>query len=184
MIIKCILLALSASVDALSLGLTYGIKKTHMSKLANIIIFIIVFCSSSISILLGHYISLLFSPTISSVLGAALLILLGIYNLYKSKNNCSTNFDKDNSNFIDNQESIFLGFAVAIDASCVSLSSGIIGYGSFILPIFMGVLHIFFVNCGNIVASSIIKKINISDKTLSTFSGILLILIGVTRLFS
>ena len=28
MIIKCILLALSASIDALALGITYGIKKT------------------------------------------------------------------------------------------------------------------------------------------------------------
>ena len=39
MIFKYILLALSASIDALSLGITYGIKKTKMSKTANIIIF-------------------------------------------------------------------------------------------------------------------------------------------------
>ena len=32
MIIRGILLALSASIDALGLGITYGIKKTKMSK--------------------------------------------------------------------------------------------------------------------------------------------------------
>ena len=49
MILKYILLALSASIDALSLGITYGIKKTQMSKAANIIIFMIVFCCSTIA---------------------------------------------------------------------------------------------------------------------------------------
>ena len=32
MIFKCILLALSASIDALSLGITYGIKHTKISS--------------------------------------------------------------------------------------------------------------------------------------------------------
>ena len=50
MILKYILLALSASIDALSLGITYGIKKTKMSKTANIIIFMIVLVCSNIVI--------------------------------------------------------------------------------------------------------------------------------------
>lgn len=125
MILKCILLALSASIDALGLGITYGIKNTKMSKTSNLIIFAIVFCASGISVLIGHYISLLFSPTFSVSLGASLLMILGIYNIYKATNNinANTNFDLDNSNFIDNKEAIMLGLAVAIDASCVSLSS-------------------------------------------------------------
>lgn len=125
MILKCILLALSASIDALGLGITYGIKNTKMSKTSNIIIFTIVFCASAISVLIGHYISLLFSPTVSVSLGASLLMILGIYNIYKATHNIdsNTNFDLDNSNFIDNKEAIMLGLAVAIDASCVSLSS-------------------------------------------------------------
>ena len=62
MIIKCILLALSASIDALGLGITYGIKKTKMSKSGNLIIFITLFCLSGLSVFIGHYISTLFSP--------------------------------------------------------------------------------------------------------------------------
>ena len=78
MIIKCILLALSASIDALALGITYGIKKTKMSRLGNLIIFITLFCLSGISIFIGHYISILFSPVVSALLGSSLLIFLGI----------------------------------------------------------------------------------------------------------
>lgn len=184
MILKCILLALSASIDALGLGVTYGIKKTKMSKTGNIIIFVTLLILSGFSVLVGHYISILFSPTFSVLLGSTLLILLGVYNIYKAHNNISTNFDTDNSNYIDSKEAFILGLAVAVDASCVSLGSGMIGLGSFILPIFMAILHTFFVNCGNFVATTIVKKLRISNKFLSILSGITLILIGFLRILS
>ena len=184
MILKYILLALSASIDALSLGITYGIKKTKMSKTSNIIIFTIVLICSTIAILAGHFLSLLFSPTFSVLLGSSLLIVLGLYNIYTGfkKSNNFINFDVDSSNYIDNKEAVALALAVAVDASCVSMGAGIIGYVSFILPVFMAVFHTFFVNCGNFVAQSVVKKLNISSNVLSVFSGILLVLIGIFRI--
>ena len=184
MIFKYILLALSASIDALSLGITYGIKKTKMSKIANILIFMIVFCCSTIAIIIGHFLSVLFSPTFSVLLGSSLLIMLGLYNIYKGiqKTNTFINFDVDNSNYIDNKEAIALGLAVAVDASCVSMGAGIIGYISFILPVFMAVFHTFFVNCGNFVAKSAVERLNVPSNVLSILSGVLLVLIGVWRI--
>ena len=184
MIIKYILLALSASIDALSLGITYGIKKTKMSKTANILIFTIVLICSTVAILVGHFLSLLFSPTFSVLLGSSLLIILGIYNIYKGikKSNTFVNFDVDNSNYIDNKEATAIGLAVAVDASCVSMGAGIIGYISFILPIFMAIFHTLFVNCGNFIAKSVVDKLNVPSNILSIFSGTLLILIGISRI--
>jgi len=184
MILRYIVLALSASIDALSLGITYGIKKTKMSKTANILIFMIVLCCSTIAILVGHFLSLLLSPNFSVILGSSLLILLGWYNISKGlkKTNAFINFDVDNSNYIDNKEAIALGLAVAVDASCVSMGAGIIGYISFILPVFMAVFHTFFVNCGNFVAKSVVEKLNVPSNILSIFSGILLVLIGISRI--
>ena len=184
MIFQCILLALSASIDALALGLTYGVKNTKMSTMSNIIIFTIVFISSSVSVLVGHYISILFSPTFSVFLGSSLLILLGLYNIYKAIYipNKSKNFDIDNSNNIDNKEAIALGIAIAVDASCVSLSSGVIGFGTVILPIFMATFHTLFVNCGNYITKSITQKINVSQNILAILSGILLIFLGLSKI--
>lgn len=185
MIIKCILLALSASIDALALGITYGIKKTKMSKLGNLIIFITLFCLSGISVFIGNYISILFSPVVSALLGSSLLIFLGIYNILKVKNdNTVTNFDIDGSNYIDAKEAFILGLAVAVDASCVSLGSGMIGIGSLFLPFLMAIFHTFFVNCGNLVASSITKRFTLPPKLLSNISGVILVFIGLVRLLS
>ena len=184
MIFKYILLALSASIDALSLGITYGIKQTKMSKTGNTIIFMIVLCCSAFAILVGHFLSLLFSYTFSVLLGSSLLMLLGLYNIYKGITNSNTlkNFDVDISNYIDTKEAIMIGLAVAVDASCVSMSVGIIGYISFILPVLMAIFHTFFVNCGNFVAKIVVKQLNIPSNILSIFSVILLVLIGTLRI--
>ena len=144
----------------------------------------VVFFASSISVLVGHYISLLFSPTVSVYLGSSLLIMLGVYNIYKATNKIDSipDFDVDNSNNIDNKEATMLGSDIAVDASCVSLSSGVIGYGNIILPTLMAVFHTFFVNCGNFIAKSVIEKINVPKNILSIFSGTLLILLGILRI--
>ena len=107
-----------------------------------------------------------------------------LYNIYKGlkKSNAFINFDVDNSNYIDTKEAIALALAVAVDASCVSMGAGIIGYISFILPVFMAIFHTFFVNCGNFVAKSAVEKLNVPSNTLSIFSGILLVLIGLFRI--
>lgn len=184
MILKYILLALSASIDALSLGITYGIKRTKMSKISNFIIFVIVFVCSTFALLLGHYISLLFSPTFSLFLGSSLLIMLGVYNISKGMNKSKivNNFDIDNSNYIDNKEAIALALAVAVDASCVSMTCAFIGYTSLILPFFMAFFHTFLVNCGNSTAKFIVEKINVPTNILSILAGTLLVLIGVLRI--
>ena len=182
MIFSCILLALSVSIDALSLGITYGIKNAKITKTSNFIIFAIAFCSTSISIFLGHYISILFSPKISAYLGSILLVILGTYTILKSTNSEPSDYDFDNSNTIEKKEALLLALAVSLDASCVGLSCGIIGITGFIYPFFAALFHTIFINCGNIIAFYASKKINISDKYLSIFSGIVLILIGLIRL--
>lgn len=184
MILKYILLALSASIDALSLGITYGIKKTKMSKTASIIIFITVLCCSTIALLVGHSFSLFFSHNFSILIGSFLLIMLGSYNIYNSikKSNSFKNFDIDNSNYINKKDATLLGLAVAIDASCVSMGAGIIGYVSFILPVLMAIFHTLFVNCGNSIANLIVNNLNIPSNILSILSGILLIFIGIFKI--
>ena len=97
--LNCILLALSVSIDALSLGVTYGIKNSKISKFSNIIIFLIALVSTSLAMFLGMLVSIVFSPKLGTTIGSALLILLGIYIIYKvHSSNDDTNFDLDNSN--------------------------------------------------------------------------------------
>ena len=52
-------LAISSSIDALGIGITYGIKNTKISLGEKIILFIILFIVTYISIFLGDFIQTL-----------------------------------------------------------------------------------------------------------------------------
>ena len=181
MIFNCILLALSVSIDSLGIGIPYGLKKTKITIISNIILFAISFCITCGSIFLGHYISTLFSPTISTILGSSFLIILGVYNIYKTINKPLTDYDIDHSNNIDAKEAIFLGLALSIDSACVGIGSGIIGINDIVLPFFVASFQLAFLNCGNLVANSIAKYVNVSEYALSISSSIILILVGIFR---
>lgn len=181
MIFNCILLALSVSIDSLGMGITYGLKKTKITIISNIILFAISFCITCGSIFLGHYISTLFSPTISTILGSSFLIILGVYNIYKTINKPLIDYDIDHSNNIDAKEAIFLGLALSIDSACIGIGSGIIGINNIVLPFFVASFQLVFLNCGNLVANSIAKYVNVSEYALSIFSSFILILVGIFR---
>ena len=182
MLLNCILLALSVSIDSIGLGFIYGIKHTKINIMSNLIIFSISFCITCGSIFLGHYISIILSPTISSFLGSSFLIILGIYNIYKVFNNPTTNYDIDCSNDIDKQEALLLGLGLSIDAICVGLGSGIIGISDILLPILISSFQLIFLNLGNIISKKLLKKIKISENFFTMFSGIILILVGFLKI--
>lgn len=181
MLFNCILLALSVSIDSLTIGISYGLKKTKINNISNIILFAISFCITCGSIFLGHYISALFSPTSSTILGSSFLIILGVYNIYKTINKPPTDYDIDHSNNIDAKEALFLGLVLSVDSACVGIGSGIIGINDIILPFLVASFQLVFLNCGNFVANNIAKYINISEYALSIFSSIILILVGIFR---
>ena len=181
MLFNCILLALSVSIDSLGIGITYGIKNTKIAKISNFILFAISFCTTCGSIFLGHYIAVILSPTFATFLGSSFLIILGIYNIYKSINNPPINFDTDHSNDIDKKEAILLGLALSIDSFCVGIGCGIIGIDDLLFPILVASFQLLFLNCGNFVAKKIIQRIDISENILSIFAGIILIFVGILR---
>lgn len=181
MLFNCILLALSVSIDSLGIGIGYGFRKTKINSLSNIILFAISFCITCGSIFLGHYVSALFSPTFSTVLGSSFLIVLGVYNIYQTINKPQTNYDLDRSNNIDAKEALYLGLALSIDSACVGIGSGIIGVNDIILPFLVASFQLIFLNCGNLVANNIVKYINVSERALSILSSIILIFVGVFR---
>ncbi len=181
MLFNCIFLALSVSIDSLSIGISYGLKKTKIINISNVILFCISFCTTCGSIFLGYYISALFSPIISTILGSSFLIILGVYNIYKNINESPTDYDINHSNNIEAKEAIFLGLALSIDSACVSIGSGIIGINDIFLPFFVASFQLIFLNCGNWFSNCIVKYVNISERALSIFSNIILILVGIFR---
>ena len=84
MLLNCIILAISSSIDSLGIGITYGIKNTKISIGAKFILFFISFIISIISIYFGNLLKYIFPDFLIHYLGSFLLILMGLFMCFQS----------------------------------------------------------------------------------------------------
>ena len=91
--------------------------------------------------------------------------------------------DLDNSKVIDWKEACFLGIALSIDSISVSIGGGITGLSSFLFPILVATFHIAFLFLGKFLGHKLINIRKFPENICNVISGVLLIIIGVTRLF-
>lgn len=91
--------------------------------------------------------------------------------------------DLDNSTIIDWKEAFFLGIALSIDSISVSIGGGITGLTSLYFPILVATFHIVFLFLGKFLGQKINGIQKFPENIGNIISGILLIIIGITRLF-
>lgn len=95
------------------------------------------------------------------------------------KNPISSDFD--HSNHIDAKEAIYLGIALSIDSLCVGIGSSIIGFSSFVFPIFVASFQLLFLSIGSYLGKKIQKQFFLPNQIWNLLSGLLLIGIGITK---
>lgn len=79
MLLNSFILALSSSIDSLGIGITYGIKNTKISILAKLVLFVISFSISVLSVWFGDLIKSIFSDFVTALLGNIILIAMGLF---------------------------------------------------------------------------------------------------------
>ena len=211
MFFSCFGLALTLSLDGICVGITYGIKKTYILPISKLIIFSILFVVSSLSITIGKFIIKIFPVILAKYLGVILIILMGIWMISQSflpkkkikkipkekiykffikplgitikiiKN--PINSDLDNSKFIDSKEALYLGFALSLDNFCAGIGCSAIGINLLLFPIFTSLFHVIFLSLGYYIGKNVSNHSKIPDNIWSIISGILLIALGIFKLF-
>lgn len=214
MILNIILMSMFLSLDSLSIGATYGLRKIKIPTLAKIIITVQSFLITLIAIMFGNILNFFLSEKVTEILGFTLLVLLGLWFIFQSKfeNNCPKKMsdkkkddtlfsfiikslgisikilrtpeycDIDNSNIIEPKEALYLGLAMSTDCFIAGISATTMNLNVYLLPFLIPFFQILFLSLGVFVTSKIsIKKID--DSFISILSGVVLILIGATKLF-
>lgn len=80
-IISVLLFCISATLDNLAISIAYGFKKIAIPKLINFIIALISALGTLLAMLLGKIILRFFPLWLSNILGASIILILGIYFL-------------------------------------------------------------------------------------------------------
>lgn len=106
MFINSLLLAVSSSIDSLGIGITYGVKNTRISNQAKIILFLLSFCISLVSIWFGDVLKSLFSESVTSLIGSFILIFIGFFVCFQAVKKSSIS----NSNFDYNEDKPYKSF--------------------------------------------------------------------------
>lgn len=94
-----------------------------------------------------------------------------------------SNSDFDHSNHIDAKEALYLGSAISLDAFCAGVGCSAIGITSFLFPLFISIFHIIFLSFGSYLGEKLSLQTKIPDNIWSIVSGVLLITIGISKLF-
>ena len=124
-IISALLFSISANIDNIVIGFAYGVNKIKIKFSSNILIATITTLGTFFSMYLGDFLSNFISHNIANVLGALIIVLLGIFFIIKSfiefnkpNNNISEyalKSDKDNSHYLDLKESLSVGLTLAVN---------------------------------------------------------------------
>ena len=140
-----LIFAISSRIDSLGIGITYGIKKTKISLIGKLILFIISLITAYISIIFGNIIQFILPEFLTKLIGNGILILMGLYIIFEAfkENNNSPNVfnnpissDFDNSKVIDSKEALFLAVALSLDSFCIGICGSIADINLVLFPIF------------------------------------------------
>lgn len=182
MFINTLMLSISSSLDAMGIGITYGLRKTKFSLLSRVVFFLVSFTATTLSISLGNILKNIFSPKFTTFIGALLIIGIGIYAIIESFTKKDTkDFDFDNSNDINNKEALCLSISVTMDSLCIGIASSMLGINNYLFPLFVATLHLVFLLLGDILGKKLVNISKIPHQIWSIISGILLIVIGFCK---
>lgn len=181
------LFSISANIDNIPIGLSYGVKKTHISILKNILICIITSIVTFLSMLIGQNISKFFDIKIANILGSLLLIFLGIYpiakNIIKEKNDRLNENEKNilMNNNISIKELLLIIITLSLNNIAAGIAASITGVNIICTTICTFVFGTIFLYIGNNLGKRINNKL--VKKYSELISSFILILIGVMELF-
>lgn len=210
-ILGIILLAVSLSLDALGVGISYGLRKIRIPLAAKLIICFISMFFAQLALLIGETISKFLPKEATSAIGSGMLLILGIFIIFQAfskkeekpksieqkvclfslkplgitikivKDPVLCNFDK--LGHITAVEALYLGTALSIDSFGAGIGSAVTGLNSIFIPISVGIFQILFLCGGHLVGSKVSAFKGLNPRIFVVTSGILIITLSIFRFF-
>lgn len=177
-----LLITLSLSIDALGIGISYGLRKIKTPLPAMVVIGAVSLVITLAAFLCGDLVVMFIPSSLVKWVGAGALFLLGTFIVFSNLLKKPESFDKDESKHIDVKESLFLGIALSIDSFGTGICSAFIGVNSLTIPFFVAVFQILFLSLGIFMGKRLQKLRGIPQSTFVVISGIILMLIAAVRL--
>lgn len=160
MYISALLFGISANIDTFVLGFSYGIKKQHIPIATNLMISLITFFGTLLSIGIGIQLAGFLSSELSQVAGSLILILLGLYYCWKylwarlqilRKGNSSgaVSLSMQSESYLSQKETFALGIALTINNAGMGIGASFAGIHFLLTSVTTFFLSALFLIAGN-----------------------------------
>ncbi len=196
-----LLYILSVNSDSIGVGISYGLRKIHISFIAGATCAGVSALCFAIAFFAGSFLSAYISPNLSKALASIVLFLLGIWIILNSFTDTKYTrkfsirplgitililrdpvaCDFDNSSKIDIREAIYLAIALSLDSVAVGFGAGLSGLSAWYLPILIGITQFLFLKLGKIIGEKL-RTLKIPHKIWTTLSGLILILLAIVHI--
>ncbi|MBS4959877.1 MAG: sporulation membrane protein YtaF [Clostridiales bacterium] len=200
------------SIDALGIGISYGLRKITLPLAAKMIIALMTLVITSTSLVFGKILIEFFPAIICTFLGALLLLLMGIYFIVQSFRpeiqepqptkketvhmllirslgitvkiiHTPITCDQNHSKIIEPVEALFLGAALSLDSFGTGIGISAMGLFSPFIPVFTSIFQLIFLVLGIKSGEKLLFIRYISEQFWTRLSGTILIFIAFCRLF-
>lgn len=186
------LLAFSLSVDALGVGISYGLRKIHFPILSLCLLGLESMAVMGVFLLLGEKIASFFPFAPMEQCAALFLFFFGLWFLKNGLKKEETSSilqkpsacDKNRSFAIEPKESLLLGLVLSADSLGVGLAVSASGLSHVSLPFFAAFFQTFFLSLGASVGKKLILLPTPKENRYALLSGFILAGIGLFRFFS
>lgn len=183
-----VMFALSANIDTLIVGISYGIKKSRIPLLENIIISLITFAGTLCSICMGMQITLFIPASAARIFGSLILIALGLYYVIKfllevmrrQYRTEQRNAEEKEVKKITIKEAVIIACALSVNNMGMGIGASIAGMGMISTSVSTLLFCILFLYMGNKIGS--ISVSHAMHKYSGPVSGLILILLGIYEL--
>lgn len=192
-LVPSLLFGISASLDALLVGVSYGLRGVRIQLLQNLFISLVALLGTCLSVGLGGFLTSLLPPVVCSCAGSLILMFLGIY--YIAKWTLSVLQDRAVDDFSDSKESalistnrslcltaaevFFLSITLSANNLGIGLSASIAGLTLIPAATATCICSILFLYFGNRLGESTLMQLigNLADP----ISGALLIVLSLVQ---
>lgn len=158
-VLSALLFAVSANIDCLAIGLSYGIQSVKIDARSNLIIAVISTAGTLISMLAGKPLAALCSADTANRIGAVLLMLIGCWILFQNHRTQQKSlkaYDRDASSRIDQKEAVVLAFALTINNMGLGISGSITGLPIPVTCLFTFLCSLLFIAVSQVAGKSCI----------------------------
>jgi putative sporulation protein YtaF len=196
-VLSSLLFAVSANIDSVVVGLSLGIKNVKVGFAVNLLIALMLSAVTVVSIAAGELLNIFIPKEISNITGGGLLIVIGLYSLWKAVSDGSKNkkkhpghmsgyldvldspekADVDKSGYIDAKESVMLAIVLSLNNLGMGIGAGITGLNIYVTAAFSFILSIVFLSAGCRIGKRCLLKA--FGKYASAAAALLIILLGV-----